>query len=282
MNSRLLIFLGILGLFLVGCSSIRISKPSQNEENSIIGSKPYDFIVIHEGCGTPILNSFRAIFDKDTAMERNVSSDFSYKNGKWVLNHYSLPVGWHTLHAYSNVDTSSGWCIKYKSYDDRKFYVGDDPCANIPNESLKIRYRVHGFGMHEETLTQGITVYPGNNPVTISYVLKNHLTEPTKFESVVSFCLEHHTNCVKNSKAVDLPAKGIATVQHQLILPLGSGELSIRPVKTYAGYMCGDDAYVNFYSGNLTVRSQFYCNDQKECCQGLPNGMCAKCESICP
>ena len=70
----------------------------------IISENRYNLIVKHEGCGKVIPDSFKALLDKGTIKERDISSAFSYGHDDWVAENFSLPIGTHSLSASANVD----------------------------------------------------------------------------------------------------------------------------------------------------------------------------------
>jgi hypothetical protein len=90
----------LLTFFGAGCSSIEIHKPASGKK---FLASPNTLLVVHEGCGHPKPETFRAWIDKGQPTEQDIGEHFSYSQDRWSSIPISLPAGEHKLSAYADV-----------------------------------------------------------------------------------------------------------------------------------------------------------------------------------
>ena len=117
---RLMIICLIIFVFLfTACSSIVISKPSDDQKYLLTPNK---LIVQHRGCGTVRQNTFKAWLNKGDSDEQEITSFFSYSNDKWTANNIPLPITRNMFTAYADINTSA-FCYERNSTDHQEMYV---------------------------------------------------------------------------------------------------------------------------------------------------------------
>ena len=117
---RIMIICLIVFVFLLtACSSIVITKPSDDQKYLLTPNK---LVVRHQGCGTVRQNTFKAWLNKGDSDEQEITSFFSYSNHTWIANNIPLPITRNMFTAYADINTSA-FCYERKSTDHQEMYV---------------------------------------------------------------------------------------------------------------------------------------------------------------